>query len=147
MGLLRLLLGKKKVTPEVKNAWNKEVEHMQSLCRKINSTDSVKTFFDSLDDLLESYNRLSVLEKKYDWKHGKYRVDVSVAKSLAKSLKAKPSDEKACVSRAYERMKRDCVKLSTQKAKENKRERFFTELEYYYGRFDKSTIKYIESLK
>lgn len=147
MGLLNMLSGKKKVTPAIYNEMNRECDHMRTVIRKINTTDSIKTFFDSYDEMLRTYQRIGELDDNYDWKHGKYALTGSVKKSLQDNLNAKAADEKAFIGRAYEKLERECLKLATEAGKEKKRSRFFTELEYYYNRLEQSTISYIESLK
>ena len=147
MGLLSMLSGKKTVTPAIYNEMKREMEHMRTVVRKVNTTDSIKTYFDSYDEMLRTYQRIGKLDDGYDWKHGKYALTGSVKKSLQDNLNAKAADEKAFIGRAYEKLERECVKLATEAGKEKKRSRFFTELEYYYNRMEKSTIGYIESLK
>ena len=147
MGLFSILSGKKTVTPAIYNEMKREMEHMRTVVRKINTTDSIKTYGDSYDEMLGTYQRIGEVDEKYDWKHGKYTLTGSVKQSLQDNLNIKAEDERAFIGRAYEKLERECVKLATEAGKEKKRSRFFTELEYYYNRLEQSTISYIESLK
>ena len=147
MGLLGFLSGKKAVTTAVKNELNKNVEHWKSTIDKLNHTDSISTYFKSLEDLLITYKKLQDLEDTYDWKHGQYKWKGGMKEALQGIQDKKASNEVAFVDRAYEKLQRDCLKLSTDKAKANKREKFFLELEHYYQYLEDSTIEYINSLK
>ncbi len=147
MGLLGMLSGKKEVTTDVKNELNKTVEHWGKLVDKLNTTDSISTYFKSFEDLLLTYRKLQDLEDKYDWKHGKYIWKGGSKEALQGIQDKRAAGEVKFVNRAYEKLQRDCLKLSTEKAKENKRKQFFSELEYYYKYLEESTIDYINSIK
>ena len=138
---------KKTVTTEVKNELNKNVEHWGKVLDKMNHTDSISTYFSSLEDLVITAKKLQNLEDTYDWKHGPYKWKGGVKEELQKIQNKKASHEEAFVNRAYEKLTRDCLKLSTDKAKERKREQFFAELEHYYEYMEDSTVAYIKSIK
>lgn len=147
MGLFGLLSGKKEVTTSIKNELNKELDHYGSLLKKLNTTDSVSAYFKAFDDMLMTFKRLKYLEDTYDWKHGKFKWKGGVMDELQAIQGKKAKNERAFVERAYERLQRDCLKVTTDKAKEKKRTQFFAELEHYNNYFEASTIEYIETLK
>ena len=147
MGLFGLLSGKKEVTTSIKNELNKELDHYGSLLKKLNTTDSVSAYFKAFDDMLMTFKRLKYLEDTYDWKHGKFKWKGGVMDELQAIQDKKAKNERAFVERAYERLQRDCLKVTTDKAKEKKRTQFFAEFEHYNNYFEASTIEYIETLK
>lgn len=147
MGLFGFLSGKKEVTASVKNELNKNLEHLSTVINKLNSTDSVSAYFKNFEDMLLTYKKLSVLEETYDWKHGKYTWTGGVKNALQGIQDKRAGAEVDFVNRAYEKLQRDCLKLSTDKAKEKKREQFFNELEHYYEYLEDSTKEYIQTLK
>lgn len=147
MGLLSMLSGKKEVTTSVKNELNKLIDHYGSVLNKLNSTDTVSSYFKAFDDLLMTLKKLKHLEDTYDWKHGKYKWKGGVEGELQGIQNKKANHEKAFIDRAYERIQRECLKLATDKAKEKKRAQFFTELEHYTDYLEESTVEYIQSLK
>lgn len=147
MGLLGLLSGKKEVTTSVKNELNRLVNHWGKDLNKLNTTDSVSTYISTLEDALRTAKKLEYLEKTYDWKHGKYKWDGGVQKSLEKMNNRKSQNERAFVDRAFERLQRDCLKLSTETSKGRKKTQFFAELEHYYDYFNDDTVDYIKSLQ
>lgn len=145
MGLLGLFSGKKEVTASVKNELNGLVEHWRKAIDKLNTTDNVSTYINSLEDALMTAKKLEILENTYDWKHGKYKWDGGVQKTLENMNTRKSQNERAFIDRAYEKLQRDCLKVSTDKTKEKKKEQFFAEMEHYYMYFNDDTVEYIKS--
>lgn len=127
-----------------KNKVNSELKHLDSVLKKLNTTDSISTYFTNFEDMLKTYGRLQKLEESYNW-HGLWKGGVT--KSMQGIEDKRPSAERAFVDRAYERLQRDCLKVSTQKSKDKKREQFFAELEHYKDYLRDETIEYINSLK
>lgn len=146
MGVMGLFSGKKEVTTAVKNELNKNIEHWKTLVERINRTDSISTYFKSFEDLLYTYKKLQMLEDTYDWKHGKYKWSGGAKEALQGIQDKRAVTEIAFVDRVYEKLQRDCLKLTTYTAKEKKRAQFFVELEHYYKYLEDSTIEYIKSL-
>lgn len=144
MGLFN---SKPKATTSVKNELNKELEHLTTVQKKLNTTDIISTYFSSFEEMLKTYARLQQLENNYNWKKGDYRWEGGVMNALQNIENKRPGAERAFVNRAYERLQRECLKLSSEKAKENKRKQFFEEMEHYYKYLTDSTINYINSLK
>lgn len=138
---------KKAVTTDIKNEPNKNVEHWGKVLETMNRTDSISTYFKSLEDLVLTAKKLQYLEDTYDWSRGQYKWRGGVREELQKIQDRKASNEVAFVNRAYERLTRDCLKVSTDKAKERKREQFFAELEHYFNYMENSTVAYIQSIK
>lgn len=147
MGLLGFLSGKKEVTSSVKNELNKLVEHWGKDIDKLNTTDSVSTYISTLEDALLTAKKLETLENTYDWKHGKYKWNGGVQKTLESMNSKKSQNERNFIDRAYERLKRDSFKVSTEASKAKKRAQFFAELEHYYEYFNDDTVEYIKSLQ
>ena len=145
--IMGLFSRKKEVTTNVKNELNKLIGHLDISINKLNTTDSISTYFNAFEDMLMTYKKLKYLEDNYDWKHGKYKWDGNVNSALKGIEANRPQAEINFVNRAYERLQRECLKLSTEKSKDNKREKFFTEFEHYYQYLEDSTIQYIQKLK
>ena len=144
MGLFN---SKPKATTSVKNELNKELEHLGTVQKKLNTTDNISTYFSAFEDMLKTYARLKKLEDNYNWKKGDYRWKGGVMDALQGVEDKRPAAERAFVDRAYERLQRDCLKLTTDKGKENKKAHFFEEIEHYYEYLTDGTIEYINSLK
>ncbi len=147
MGLLGLLSGKKEVTTSVKNELNSLVEHWGKAINKLNTVDTVSSYITALEDALMTAKKLEYLENTYDWKFGKYKWSGGVHNELVNMNNKKSQNERAFIDRAYERLQRDCLKLSKETSKQTKKAKFFTELEHYYEYFNDDTIAYIQSLK
>ena len=135
---------KPKAGTNEKNKVNGELKHLDSVLKKLNTTDSIDAYFSNFEEMLRTYGRLQKLEEGYNW-HGLWKGGVS--KALKGIEDKRPAAERAFVDRAYERLQRDCLKVKTQKAKDSKREQFFAELEHYNKYLTNETIKYIESIK
>ncbi len=147
MGLFRRFSGKKEVTTSVKNEVNRLVDHWRKALDKLNTTDNVNTYISTLEDIIRTAMKLDQFEKTYDWKNGTYGWSGGIQKILEDMDNNKSQNERAFIDRAYERLQRDCLKVSTAASKEKKKANFFTELEYYYKYFNEDTIAYIEYIK
>lgn len=147
MGLLGLFSGKKEVTASVKNELNGLVDHWKKAIEKLNTTDIVSTYINALEDALTTAKKLENFENTYDWKHGKYKWNGDIQKTLKNMNAKKSQNECAFIDRAYEKLQRDCLKVSTEKTKTKKVDQFFAELEHYYEYFNDDTVEYIKSLK
>ena len=144
---MRLFRSKPKATASVKNELNKELDHLRTVQKILNSTDSISTYYSNFEEMVMTYTRIQEMGLSYNWKSGPYKWDDGVVKALQEVVKTRREVEKAFVDRAYEKLQRECLELSTDKAKENKRKKFFEELEDYNGYFTGSTLTYIDSLK
>lgn len=147
MGLLGMLSGKKEVTTSVKNELNSLVNHWSKAIDKLNNVDTVGAYVAALEDALLTAKKLEYLENTYDWKFGKYKWSGGVHNALNDMNNKKSQNEKAFINRAYEKLQRDCLKVSTEATKLRKRNQFFDELAHYYQYFNDDTIAYITMLK
>ncbi len=147
MGLLGMLSGKKEVTTSVKNELNNLVNHWGKAIDKLNTVDTVSAYIAALEDALLTAKKLEYLENTYDWKFGKYKWSGGAHNALVDMDNKKSQNEKAFIDRAYEKLQRDCLKVSTDATKLKKRNQFFTELEHYYQYFNADIIAYINMLK
>lgn len=146
MGIRNLLSGKKEVTTSVKNELNKLTARWNKDLEKLNTVNKVDAYISALEDLLRTAKSLEYLENTYDWKHGNYKWKGGVHQALVEIDNKKSVNEQAFVDRAYEKLKRDSLKLTTDVGKKKKHDQFFAELEYYFDYFNEDTIAYIKSL-
>ena len=147
MGTMFGFSKKKPVTADVKNALNRELSHLDKALETIRTADTIKIYCNAVRDMLLAYQKLDKFEKEYDWKKGKYTWKGGVQKSI-KSIQVQiTAKERSFIDRAYQKLEFDCAGLSTEKAKENRRNKFFDEVKAYSMFFDEKTLAYVDSLK
>lgn len=131
----------KKPTTEEKNQINSTLSKMGTCCKRLESVDSIDKYFTEWDKYLSDYRVIEM------YANNGIKFTVPPKKIHAQICQEIPRIEKDVVNRGYDRMMRDAVKLTTDKGKQNKANKFFNELEYYYPRLQVGTVELIKTLK
>lgn len=131
----------KKPTPQQKREIEAMLSRMGTCCKRLESVNSIDSYFTEWDKYLSEYKMLSSYESQG------IRFTVSPKKIHGQILNEIPRVERDVVSRGYDRLQRDSAKLSTDKGKQKKVDAFFNELEFYYPRLQPGTVAYIKELR
>ncbi len=144
MGMFNTLLSglfSKKPTAAEKKEINSILSRVTTCAKRLESTDSIDRYITEWDKYSADYERLRYYEDK------KIKFTVSPQKIHEAICAEVPRIEKDVVTRGYDRMLRDAAKLSTSKGKQNRAEKYFNELAFYYSRLQPETVNLIEQLK
>ena len=128
-------------TSNEKKDINATISRVGTCFKRLESVDSIDKYFTEYDKFLNDYNALRAYEKQ------RIKFKVPLSKIYNEVTAEIPRIEKDVVNRGYDRMQRDAAKVSTEKSKQNKANKFFDELEYYYPRLQLGTVEYIKNLK
>lgn len=131
----------KKPTAAEKKEINSILSRTMTCAKRLESTDSIDCYITEWDKYLADYKRLRYYEDM------KIKFTVSPQKVHEAICAEVPRIEKDVVNRGYDRMLRDAAKLSTSKGKQNKADKYFNELAFYYPRLQPETVNLIEQLK
>ena len=128
-------------TSNEKKDINATISRVGTCFKRLESVDSIDKYFTEYDKFLNDYNMLRVYEKQ------RIKFKVPLTKIYNEVMAEIPRIEKDVVNRGYDRMQRDAAKVSTEKSKQNKANKFFDELEYYFPRLQPGTVEHIKTLK
>ena len=140
MGLFSGLFSKKPTSAEKKEI-NAAISRITTCGRRLESADSIDRYFTEWEKCLADMEQL----RYYEMKRIKFKV--SPQKVQTAMYAEIPRIEREVVNRSYDRMLRDAAKLTTVKGKQNRADKFFGELEFYYPRLQTETVSLIEQLK
>lgn len=131
----------KKPTANEKKEINAILSRMTTCCKRLEATDSIDKYFTEWDKYLSDYERLSYFARKG------IKFTASPDRMHSLICREVPRLEKDIINRGYDRMLRDAAKLSTEKGKRTKAEKFFNELEFYYPKMQATSVELVKELK
>lgn len=120
---------------------NATISRVGTCLKRMETVDSIDKYFTELDKFQSDYKALRAYENQ------RIKFMVPLNKIYNEFVAEIPRLERDVVNRGYDRMLRDAAKVSTEKSKQNKANKFFDELEYYYPRLLPETVEYIKGLK
>ena len=128
-------------TGETAKHINSEISKLKTSMGDVDLSDTPKKYYTSCEKMEYHMHMLSVYEDEG------YIVDMSGGLAKLQNEAIMAEVEHDFLIRAQRRMHREAIELKTDKAKYNKAQKFYQELEFYYPKMYPSNISYVEQLK